>query len=245
MNHCRTRYPAHLEAVKPLMQDRRHLAGSHPIFEEMRSDVIRLIKTKGTQMPCSVAVLVAGELLQPTLLQHWQGAGIEAKAVSAQALVVYLPELFAGVAHELVKQPEVFNAEQLNLRSNATYLGWSVELPGEDEPTVVQLPEYGLGSVLSDAYDCTTRGWGWMPVVVVAGDAVAIGGFLVEESLMMGLQGAAISAQSCEPENVYSNDELQRAGELAGIHGLEPWKYARWCQFGWWTVQPELFSFTA
>ena len=54
-----------------------------------------------------------------------------------------------------------------------------------------------------------------------------------------------MSAQSYEPENVYSNDELQRAGELAGVHGLEPWKYARWCHCGEWTVQPELLSFIA
>lgn len=246
MNPYQNQHPAHFEAVKPLLQDRKHLAAAHPIFEEMRSGVIRLIKAKDLQMPLSVAVLVAAELLQPTLRQHWLDAGIEPGDVSAQALVVYLPKLFAGVAVEIaMKQPEVFNAEQLNLRNNETYLGWSVDLPGEVEPTVVRLPEYELYSAIQDAYRYPTFEWGWMPVVVVAGDAVAIGGFLVDESFFMCLQGATMSAQNCKPENVYSENELQRAGELAGVHGLEPWKYARWYEYGRWTVQPELFGFTA
>lgn len=228
MNHGQTPYPAHLEAVKPLVLDRRHLAVAHPIFEELRLEVIRHIQAEGAQMPLSVAVLVAVGLLQPTLLQHLQDSGVETKDVSAEALVLYLPKQFAGVAHELAtKQPAVFNAELLNLRGAATYLGWSVKLPGEEEPTVVRLPEHGMwGSVLSNAYHYVTRQWSWMPVVVVSGDVVTIGGFLVEESFIMDLQAAAMSSQSCEPENVYSNDELQRADELACVHGLEPWKHA-------------------
>lgn len=245
MDQCPAHYPSHLDAVKPLVQDRRRLAQAHPIFEEMRSDVIQLIKTNGMQMPFGVAVLVARELLEPALREHWQEAGIDANQASAKVLVMYLPELFSGVVHEIAtQQPGVVNVEQLNLRNNATYLEWSVGLRGEEEPTVVQLPEYCLSSVIWDACRYPTYDWGWLPVVVLTGDAVAIGGFVVEESFMMCLQAASISAQSCKPEVLYSEGELQRGEELAGIHGLEPWRHARWSHFGQWKVQPEMFRYT-
>jgi hypothetical protein len=240
----RIHHPAHLEAVKPLVLYRKHLAAAHPVFEQMRSDVIQFIKTEGAKMPFSVAVLVASELLQPVLQQHWQNAGIEAGSASAHALVVYLPELFAEVAGEVAtKPPEVFNAPQLDLLGNATYLGWRVEFPGEDAPTVVRLPELALRSALSKTYVYMTRDWGWVPVVVVAGGAVAVGGFLVDESMVLDLQCATMSAQCCNPEDAYSEDRLRFAAELATVLGLEPWMYARWYDQVAWAVQPRLFSF--
>jgi hypothetical protein len=90
-----------------------------------------------------------------------------------------------------------------------------------------------------------TRDWGWVPVVVVAGDAVAVGGFLVDESITLNLQAATMSALYSYPEDAYSKDELRFAAELATVHGLEPWMYARWYDLGEWTVQPKLFGFTA
>jgi hypothetical protein len=63
---------------------------------------------------------------------------------------------------------------------------------------------------------------------------VAVGGFLVEESFLSELQGAEISAQSCSPEDVFSEGELQYASQLASVHGLEPWVHARW--YAWQDV---------
>lgn len=196
-------------------------------------------------MPLSVAVLVDTRLLQSLFEGHWQHVGIEHEDASARALVLYLPETYAFQSVWLAtRQPDVINAPQLNLRNNSTYLGWRVDLAGETESTIVRLPVYGLHNVFSETYRYDTHKWGWMPMVVVTGGKVVVGGFLVDESFILGLQAAAMSAQCCVPENVYSKDELKSASEQATVHGLEPWVYARWYEDEQWTVQPELFGFT-
>ena len=83
-----------------------------------------------------------------------------------------------------------------------------------------------------------------MSVVVVSGDNVAVGGFLVEELFLAGLQAAEISAQSCLPEEIYPESELQSASILASVHGLEPWVNGRWFKHEKWVMQPEIFGFT-
>lgn len=83
-----------------------------------------------------------------------------------------------------------------------------------------------------------------MSVVVVSGDNVAVGGFLVEDFFLAGLQAAEISAQSCRPEEIYPESELKSASKLASVHGLEPWVYGRWYKHDQWVLQPEIFGFT-
>ncbi len=79
-----------------------------------------------------------------------------------------------------------------------------------------------------------------MPVVMVAGDTVAVGGFVVEEELELGLQAAIMSAQSVLPEEVYSEEELAAAAEQAELNGLKPWIIDRWREDGQLTLEPEV-----
>lgn len=196
-------------------------------------------------MPLGVAVLVDTLLIKSVLAEHWAHIGIESKDAGAKTLVLYLPKIYRDESVWVVtRQPDLFNAPQLNLRNNTTLAGWRVDLPGEAESTIIRLPVFGLHSVFSEAYRPLTHKWGWMPMMVVTGDMVVMGGFLVDESFVMGLQDAAVSAQGSVPESEYSTGELQVAHERASVHGLEPWIYKRWHEDGQWTVQLELFSFT-
>jgi len=237
--------PAHLQAVHPLECDRKHLAVSQPIIEEMRSAVIRTIRERGTHIPFSVAMLVDSALLQPLLQQHWQTFGIEADDVSAKAVVLYLPKLLAGIAQSCASsQPAVLNADQMDLRGRATYLGWVAHLQGDAEPTVVRLSESAMSSVLSEAYRFITHEWGWMPVVVVSGEVVSVGGFLVDEPFMKHLRDASKAAHCCVPDFEHSKEALQSASRRADVIGMEPWVTTRWYESGKWTVQPEVFAYS-
>jgi hypothetical protein len=222
--------------------ERDVFATTHPIFEEMRSSIIDTLRRSKGRIPYSVGAVVSVNLLVATLSQHWSSVGIDACYVSHEALVLYLPQALSEGAQVITTlSPKVFNTPELNLRNNGTFLGWTFKLEGDNESTTVQVPEASLTGAVNGAYSHTVREWGWVPVVVVSGKSVEIGGFLVDESFICGVQGACMSAQSNVTDLVYSAQELQAAEELAHIHGVQPWIFERWSSLGEWTVQPQIY----
>ena len=236
--------PAHLRVVPASKLERKRANEYAPILEEVRLDIIRSIRATGVRMPIGVAVVEETSRLNDLVAMHLQGAGIEAADTTNQSLLLYLPALYSEAAlGMLAGGPGVFNATKLNLRSNASYIGWSAKLAGETQPTTVRLPDFFLNKVDLCSLTYDEKEWLWMPVVVVAGDYVVVGGFLIENFFLGDLLGANTSASSTLPEEVYCACELQLAGEQASIHGLEPWLFTRWLENGGWTVQPTLYTY--
>jgi hypothetical protein len=239
-----TQFPAHLEVVPAQVLERKRANKSSPVLEESRLEVIRTIRAMGARMPIGVAVLEETSLLSDLLEPHWQGTGIEAADITKHAIVLYLPAIYSEAATKMLASgPGVFNALNLNLRNNGPYVGWYAYLAGETQPTMIRLPASDIFDELrhsrSNRYD--EKEWEWVPVIVVAGDYLSVGGFAIDELFHGCLQAASTSASSTLPEEVYCESELQVAAEQASIHGLSPWQFTRWWVEGEWTVQPTLF----
>ena len=119
------------------------------------------------------------------------------------------------------------------MRNNSTYLAWHCGLPGEDVRTDVWVPDnsltYAAFGVWNHQYP---ERWGWVPVIAIAGDTVAVGGFVVDRYLVCGVQAACMSAESTMPEEVYSDEELAAAEAEATAEGPKPWLYRR-CMSGY------------
>jgi hypothetical protein len=240
MNYPEMKHPPRLQHTSALVLERAKL--THPWIEGIRSDAIEHLKRERATLPGSVAVIADTAELKGLLEHHWKVHEIDASDVGEKTLVLCLPAIFNWAVREMaVQSPEVFNRPQLDLRNNQTYSGWAAILAGESEVTVVQVPDCGEMSVaLTSAYRCETHEWGWMPVVMVAGDTVAVGGFVVDKMFLCGLQAASMSTTSCRPEEVYSDEELAAASGLAEIHGLKPWVSERWREDGSWILEPDV-----
>lgn len=242
MEYPAQKYPSHLDMVSvlALVLERARVELTHPQIEALWKEALTYLEAGHETLPASVGVLVDTAYLKSLLENHWETMDIRADDVAPDTLVLYLPPAFNWAARGMAKQsPEVFNSPQLDLRDNATYLGWNARLAAENQSTTVQVEQLsGMVDAVNQAYRYPTHEWGWMPVVIVAGDTVAIGGFVVDEELLGGLQGANMSTQSCMQEEIYSAEELQIASELAVKHGLKPWVNDRWHDDGGWTLEP-------
>lgn len=243
MNHPEKKHPDHLERVSACLMPRAEAALAHPEIENICNDAVAYLSEKRTYLPASIYVVVDTEELRGLLEPHWNAHGIDARDVGPRTLFFYLPSNFNlwAILGMATQPPETFNRPQLDLRNNTTYLGWSARIGSEAGVTVVQVPAgWETSDALSAAFRSTTHEWGWMPVVMVAGDTVAVGGFVVEEELELGLQAAIMSAQSVLPEEVYSEEELAAAAEQAELNGLKPWIIDRWREDGQLTLEPEV-----
>ena len=242
MEYPTQKYPPHLDMTSALVLERVRVELNHPQIEALWKDALKHLELAGNYkpLPASVGVLVDTAYLRSLLENHWEAMDIRADDVAPDTLVLYLPPAFNWAAREMAKQsPEVFNSPQLDLRDNATYLGWNARIAAENQITTVQVEQLsGMVDAVNHAYRYPTHEWGWMPVVIVAGDTVAVGGFVVDEVLLGGLQGASMSTQSCMPEEIYSSEELRIASERAAKHGLKPWVKNRWQGDGGWRLEP-------
>jgi hypothetical protein len=220
-------FPQAPEQPAPYLLRRDRLARSAPHIERVLQDFLAFIAAQGGETPACPGLTVPSDDIRPLLTEHLRLAGISPNLVSAQTLFLNLPADFDLALEELVTAvPEVLNHDDISLRNNRTYLAWHCCLPGEGVRTDVWVPD----SALTRAFDVACRhpeGWGWVPVIALAGDTVAVGGFAVDLDFVSGVQAACMSAESTMPEDVYSDEELLAAASEARAVGLKPWLHRR------------------
>lgn len=89
----------------------------------------------------------------------------------------------------------------------------------------------------------------WQPVILMAGETVAIGGVWKDDGMMDALQSASISAQSYVPQDHHSPKRLKQAKAHARQQGgATPWEAGLWCKTGSngakrWVLQPPAFNY--
>jgi len=213
---------------EPFFIRRDLLAKAAPHIERIRDDLLASIKAQGCDAPLSPGVTVSTEYVRPLITHQLRGTCVNKEIVSAQTLILFLPPEFEEVLEDLVNTgPEVLNHPDSDLRDNRTYFSWACTLGGEDARTNVWVANGALPYAMFDSVNFQTESWGWVPVIAMAGNSVAVGGFAVDLDFVSGLQAACMSAQSTMPEEIYSADELTAAKEEASFVGLKPWLYRR------------------
>ena len=241
MDYPAIRYPLHLQKAQPLVLSRTAIALEHPAIAKIYESTFEFVNfDPALPHPCVMALTPTSEfkhLLEP----HWKSLGLEAEDVGAKCLVLNLSSGLGGAEAAFAGQrPTVFNTRDLDLIRNETYLGWSACLPGETELTTIQVQlDLKLWDVFWDLDQRKPQRWGWMPMLVIGRDTVAVGGFAVDEDWMVwaGLKQMNASHQSVD---LFCDAELEAAAASAETHGDQPWLYRRWHDGSQWLVEAPL-----
>lgn len=237
-------YPLHLETAAPLVLPRTEARRIHPGLEHIYAKTFAHVNFAPAEQHLCAMVLTPTKGFQVLLEQHWRSIGLDAVHVQSECLVLSLSSSLNGTAAALAGQwPDVFNAPHLNLLNCTTFVAWSARLPGESALTTIQVPVHmELNDVFSGVSGPEAAGWKWMPVVVIDGDTVAIGGFAIDIYLQTAV-GTGLMARDHLPIQVYGEAALAAAARETEIHGPQPWLHHRWWDGKKWLVEAPLFGF--
>lgn len=230
MNNSSTNHvPSRSGHSRAMLIDRQHLCSSAPHLEGMLQDLMAHLQERRITRPLCPAITVPTEYLQPVLEPHWEAAGIERRDLSTETLVLYLPSAFESVIGELATTtPTVFNHPSLDFRDVKTYLGWATTLASDKSTTELWVPERPLSEAICAAIRHDEPRTGWVPVVMCAGQSVAVGGFVVDDDLICSLQATCSCRGGVAPEVIYEPDEIREGHCLALEVGPTPWVYQFW-----------------
>jgi hypothetical protein len=214
--------PARLQKPVAIMHDRAGLAARTCELEELifgaKLSVLARYSAQFLAIGCTADVDPYASLLN----QYYAANGIPAASACSRLLVIELPKAFeTKIAAMVVQEPQVFNDVDADLQTSNTYLSWTTSMAaGEDGIAVqnameVRVHENDLNAEMNIAcgivHASSEAVWCWVPVVMVAGQKVAVGGFACDEAFVAGLQAATMSAQSYSPHDVYTPAELEIA----------------------------------
>lgn len=173
-------------------------------------------------------------------ISHARERDISKERINPWSLYIQLPESFQTHAPDLAAcNPFDFNGHSICLTKSTTYLGWGCHRINSADSSQALKPL----EIWIDAYACHKEAhwypqedWDgekyvprWQPVFMLAGDIMALGGFWVDDNLLAGLQGAGIcSGPNYNPYVIYSEQEIERAREIAENTGTTPWYEKVW-----------------
>lgn len=127
--------------------------------------------------------------------------------------------------------PDVVIEHTLGLQEAHCLAEWSSR-PVSGTKLLLWMDHHVLGHILSQGgwdYRCPWPGL-WQPVIMMAGETVAIGGFWKDDDLMDALQVYAMSTQGYFAEEHYSPEDIEQAQARAQSHGATPWCHRLWCE---------------
>jgi hypothetical protein len=151
------------------------------------------------------------------------------------ALIIFsLPDVFEPFLVDILTTgPMAFNWTRVDELQNTSYVRWWAEMGGaEGEGDLCVWME---AAVFHHILGLDGRDWEreegareFEPIVMMAGDTVAVGGVWKDAELAMELQSAGMSAQNYRPWDHHSDEALQDAKELAEQIGTRPWTEKLW-----------------
>lgn len=166
------------------------------------------------------------------------------------ALVVCLPEcLEPYLGHLAVQEPYACNWQTLDLMRCETVCLWEVRLE-TGAGWWLLFPAIAIEAAVDDCLGACDRQRPpvvCVPVIMLAGDSVATGGFWVGETWDGILQCAEISSGvNWRPYRVFNDEEFEKAAKRAEQEGSAPWEAGFWRNNnGILTIEPAVFDFRA
>lgn len=178
--------------------------------------------------------LAVPERMVSELLYAWPNP--DSELPKGTVLVFELPPEFEPILSSLVADTVApFNQDTLDATANDSYVGWYAACSiasgqSHHESVAVWLDAIHFSYVLQTTDYAAEQRWPgrFQPVIMMSGASVSYGGFWMTDALGSGIQAATISAQSYDPEEVYSPDELTQMRQRALIEGPRPWHGAVW-----------------
>lgn len=142
-----------------------------------------------------------------------------------RTLVVFLPDDYRPYLRELVTQiPRVRIHPDISLLRQVTYLSWSASVAVGTLPLTLWVKAKDVLSALDENAVCV--GTPSLPLVLVAGESVMLGGF-VPDCVWRTQCNNALAACEAAP-NGYSEQELTKASEKAEKYSEQPWLFMRY-----------------
>lgn len=213
----------------PLLLDRSLLRVTEPFVEAIYANFARFCRHDEETLSGCFGFNVYTSVVRDLLKVIWEYQGIDDSRVSSTSLFMYLPDEFEPVLKELVATtPEPFNQQNIDLCDELTYYGWSCKLPGESKITKICVADGYLTDTIACAYRVAKRKPGWIPVVMTAGNSIAIYGFSVDEKLIASASEKTMYCRDFIPEMYYSDEQMHAADKLAEEIGLVPWYHRRY-----------------
>lgn len=162
--------------------------------------------------------------------------------LDSEGLLMLLPAQFENhIAGLALSIPDIENHLTTDLMGSTTYACWK-HVSGECME--VQIPMPVVSNILDirdfnpfnfeDADDHQTeniddRAYLFVPIIIVAGNAVAAGGFPVSMNLLSLAQCSEFASGNYRPYRVFSEEELNAAASKAdGEEEIEPWRLRSW-----------------
>lgn len=217
-------FPKKLRKPRAIILDRARTKEIEPRIDNLLVELQRVCADLGKPNPYYSGFLLETNSYTDFLSAYWGAQGINEKSASQNTIFIYLPGEFEPIISNLVlQQPGAFVQPDIDLMNQWVYFGWSCELDDSSLPCELWVEEGILHSAISDYFTIYEVRRDWMPVVMVAGESVAIGGFAVDDNIAFDAQAASMSTQSLKPQEIYSNDELVSAARHAKKIGLSPW----------------------
>lgn len=138
---------------------------------------------------------------------------------------VFEPQLAALAACS----PDVVTAQTLDLTQAYCVVEWSTRM-ASGARLALWMEHHVLGHILSQGgWDYRSPWPGlWQPVIMMAGETVAIGGLWKDDDLMDLLQAYSMSTQGYFAQEHYSPEKIKAAKVRAQTHGATPWCNGPW-----------------
>jgi hypothetical protein len=161
---------------------------------------------------------------QGALLVEQVDNGVEMALAPGPVVIANVPSYLAPLLEQLAQaEPELMNWPTLDLTDTSTLITWSVTDRHDRLHTVALNAGILTGLPMPEA---ASDRLAFARIIICCGDRVAFSGFWIDESDMLGLQGAGVSGlRYCD----YSDDEQAAANAKASAAGSPtPWYGNPW-----------------
>lgn len=223
--------PPQMYHLKADVYPRSEVEASSPHLFQLLEHAHKHLDESSPKNCPAVGVLIEVEFLRELVQPFCDARGIDRIHVADELVAFMLPPEFeSDLANLAMDMGGAFNHPTVSLARNSTYvcspcLLVDVNGLGHSFPGALWVAAHELSGAMGPSGMGREAGvlWGWSPLVFVSGNTVVVGGFPLDTFEIGGFQAATISAQSYQPMEVYADDEIAAAKQLAQAVGETPW----------------------
>lgn len=225
--------------VVPVLLSRTEASSRCPALGNIFKNALRYCAENALQSEVTSFIASAADL-DALLVPEQHGKDV---------LVFFLPREFEPfLAATVSQEPCIFNGTTTDLMHCTTYSAW--DFVGRPLASGVWVSEVALNALISNCYKpCGDLGYDpngqIAPVIMVAGDTVAVGGFWVTQEFIAEAQCAGIgSSENWRPYRIYDKTKIEEAAQEAVRIGNQPWLHRFYeVNTGYWAIETTVLDY--
>lgn len=204
---------------RALVSSREVLIEKFPSLYCVFSTIIPDKHPNQTSSPRCVGSLVGTRYVDDFLEEHWDYQQIERSFVADKSLIIDLPDEFEPVLEQLVIAiPEVETCIEPGLLERVVCFRWTCYLPGESVATRIHVASRHLPDIMFGVPVKPENGW--ISLVMISGNTVAVGGFIASESLIRTTDKALFRLRDESNRTLQSDDANNPRNETQSFSNL-------------------------